>query len=122
MNESIKIAKGVMVFAFDVDHLISVKHDKDTVMKDLRIGSKLLDTYLSYDETEFYDGLDFVKDIKSDPKKFGEFNSLRILVDGYVTNLGIFTKFNQIGEFLISDESFERLCNDHEVKISLNKE
>lgn len=83
----------------------------------------VLDILLSYNvKGYFVNGKDFVKKVLSGEytKVNGKVNS--ILVDRYVSNLGLFYrskegKFADFGEFKVTPDMFEKFCGEHEVMV-----
>lgn len=83
----------------------------------------ILDILLSYNvKGYFVNGKDFVERILSGEytKVNGKVNG--ILVDRYISNLGIFYrskdgKFANFGDFEVTPDVFEKFCNEHEVMV-----
>jgi hypothetical protein len=69
-------------------------------------------------EYDFIDGKDFLESVRSGNFINYDGSISEIIVDGYVTNLGLCEEGLSSGEFLITGDILEEICNKNKVIVN----
>lgn len=78
-------------------------------------------TYDDINEDDLIDGKEFLHDVRN--KWITNRNGIlrHIFVDGFESNLGIVNNDFYQGEFLVTEDCFEELCEGHHIKVHWTK-
>lgn len=74
-----------------------------------------------FQEKEVYDlfqGKEFLEHVRKKLIISYDGSIANVFVDGYDSNLGLFTKSFEGGNFLVDDKTFEILCEKHEIFVN----
>lgn len=75
------------------------------------------DKFTSVIDFDLISGIDFLNDVLSGCISNYDGFINRIYVDGYISNLGLFTGTFSDGEFLVDEETFRQICQEHKVEV-----
>ena len=122
------ITKGKMFFRLETDGLEECIYELDDLLKDVlcsndeelnkQIRDDYTERYLTFDAYDYMDGKEFLDYVRSGGITDYDGTLGEIVVDGYISNLGLAEKGLMQGEFLVSGNVFEEICEDHEVKVN----
>lgn len=122
------VAKGKMFFRLGMDGYEACTYELDDLIKDAlwdnneELNKKIRDDYtkryLTFDTYDYMDGKEFLDYVRSGSIIDYDGSLGEVVVDGYISNLGLAEKGLMQGEFLVSGDVFEEICEDHEVKVN----
>ena len=72
----------------------------------------------TYEDCDIMSGIDFLQDVKNNCLSDYDGYIERVFVDGYKSNLGLLTDNLQSGDFLVTEDVWEKLCVEHDIQIS----
>lgn len=122
------IAKGNLYFFYDTDGINYYTNSIDDIMRRYEKTYKnyLKNSYIekickqkyTYEDCDIMSGIDFLQDVKNNC--FSDYDGYieHVFVDGYKSNLGLLTDNLQSGDFLVTEDVWEKLCVEHDIQVS----
>lgn len=124
MKEKEFLNKGFLTFYLTQEGLTIRTINRDDYISSM-FPNMSMEEYESITDFKFnktiysmFDGQEFVDMIKKGCITSYDGFISEIYVDGYLSNLGIISDTFEDGEFLVSIEMFEELCQDYEVLVN----
>lgn len=124
MKEKEFLNKGFLTFYLTQEGLTIRRINRDDYISSM-FPNMSMEEYESFTDFKFnktiysmFDGQEFVDMIKKRYITSYDGFISEIYVDGYLSNLGIISDTFEDGEFLVSIEMFEELCQDYEVLVN----
>lgn len=106
-------SEGVETLTQSMEDLTSEFTD---VMKDAALA--YYRNKLTFEEYSIMSGLDFLDDVDSDCIIDEDGSMCQVLVDGYLSNLGLSHKGLCQGSFLVTETIWKDLCNEHDIVVN----
>ena len=129
MEEKTYKAKGQMLFRLGPDGIETQMYDREyylrthsTFWKDQDVCKNIVDHMYKYEFTKniygLFDGKEFLKSVQDGCIMDDDGHVADVFVDGFESNLGLATNSLTSGGFLVSEEVWEDICNEHNVEVN----
>ena len=126
-----KLAKGIITYACGLESLNYKVTEQEKLIKsileiipdglDININEymdNMLKSLCGYEEYHIIDGKDFLEEVKSNCLTTYDGYISEVLVDGYITNLGLAYNSFESGKFLLAEDIWLDMCKDHDIKVN----
>ena len=122
-------AKGRIIFRLGLDGIEAQVYDRDYYLKreqhyisDKKMCEEMVDQLYRWDFEKtiyhLFDGKEFLQNVQDGYLIDYDGNIATVFVDGYVSNLGLATDNLTQGQFLVSAEVWEDICNEFKVEVN----
>lgn len=118
--------KGLVYFVYSNGEVVIYYLNKEEtdfaiklakVMTDNKMFEEAIESTFSEPIYHLMSGEEFLEDIESGCLTDYDGYVNAIFVDGYKSNLGLFTKNYQSNNFLVDKEEFLKLCTEHKIEV-----
>lgn len=124
--KNIKKTKGKLFFRYSLDGLEITKYKIEDLIPDYMKGNKeiyeqikkIKEDELTIDIYDLFDGEKFLEYVNDGCITDYDGCISDILVDGYISNLGLASDNLMQGDFLVNEEAWLDICKNHKVEVN----
>jgi len=110
---------GIAYFTRSIDDMVKEQTKWNPGDKDFeKVVKESIEDQYTYENYDIMSGIDFLESVLSGCITDYDGCIAQIFVDGYKSNLGLFTDNLIDGDFLVDEFTFRELCNEHDVKVN----
>lgn len=118
MKKMLYRANGTMDFAYGKNGILcTLTLDIKDIAKMNAASEENVREYYTFQVGDLYEGKEFLRMIREKGIMNSDGELIRIFVGGYLTNLGIASNDFYQGNFLIMEDVFEELCEEHDILV-----
>lgn len=124
--KNIKQTNGRLYFRYSLDGLEITKYEIDDLIPDyMKLNKEVYDQVvkmekekLNIDVYDLFDGKTFLEYVLDGSITDYDGSIAEILVDGYISNLGLAVENLMQGDFLVDEKAWLDICENHKVEVN----
>ena len=124
--KNIKQTNGRLYFRYSLDGLEITKYEIDDLIPDyMKLNKEVYDQVvkmekekLNIDVYDLFDGKTFLEYVLDGSITDYDGSIVEILVDGYISNLGLAVENLMQGDFLVDEKAWLDICENHKVEVN----
>lgn len=118
MKKIVYKANGTLDFAYGKHGVLcTLALDIKNIAQMNGVSEENVQDYYTFNVGELYEGKEFLRMISEKGIINSDGELIRIFLDGYLTNLGIASNDFYQGNFLVMEDVFEELCEEHDILV-----